>query len=125
MKLYFYFIDESYKEPKTEFRIEECEVVERPKTYKAVDRFPRGYYGGYVKKEDLEKTIEYSKNIVILLERDDEKAINIFVKSLNFDFRNKSIDYNKFVERVKRRLNVLGKIDEMDNFIKNIKEEQQ
>lgn len=62
MKLYFYILDsdrEYNPETKTlgdyvfKVRVEECEVIEKPKTYKAVTRFPKGIYIGYVKKEDI------------------------------------------------------------------------
>lgn len=62
MKLYFYILDSDRKynpETKTlgdyvfKVRVKECEVIEKPKTYKAVTRFPDGIYIGYVKKEDI------------------------------------------------------------------------
>lgn len=62
MKLYFYILDsdrEYNPETKTlgdyifKIRVEECEVVEKPKTYKAVTRFPDRIYIGYVRKEDI------------------------------------------------------------------------
>ena len=62
MKLYFYILgsDREYN-PETQtlgdyifkIRVEECEVIEKPKTYKAVTRFPDGIYIGYVKKEEI------------------------------------------------------------------------
>lgn len=64
MKLYFYILDsdrEYNPETKTlgnyvfKIRVEECEVVEKSKTYKAVAQFPDGIYIGYVKKEDIGK----------------------------------------------------------------------
>ena len=64
MKLYFYILDsdrEYNPETKTlgdyvsKIRVEECEVIEKPKTYKAVTRFPDGIYIGYVKKENIGK----------------------------------------------------------------------
>ena len=59
MKLYFYILDsdrEYNPETKTlgdyvfKIRVEECEVVEKPKTYKALTRVPVGIYIGYVLK---------------------------------------------------------------------------
>ncbi|MBS7048939.1 MAG: hypothetical protein KH160_02990 [Ruminococcus sp.] len=59
MKLYFYILDrdrEYNPETKTlgdyvfEIRVEECEVIEKPKTYRAVAQFPERLYIGYVKK---------------------------------------------------------------------------
>ena len=62
MKLYFYILDsdrEFNPETKTlgdyvfKIRVEECEVVDKPKTYRAVTRFPERLCIGYVKKEDI------------------------------------------------------------------------
>nr|DAG80923.1 MAG TPA: hypothetical protein [Caudoviricetes sp.] len=62
MKLYFYILDSDRKynpETKTlgdyvfKIRVEECEVVDKPKTYRAVTRFPERLCIGYVKKEDI------------------------------------------------------------------------
>lgn len=62
MKLYFYILDSDREyNPETrtfgdsvfKVRVEECEVIEKPKTYRAATRFPEGLYIGYVKKEDV------------------------------------------------------------------------
>jgi hypothetical protein len=75
MKLYFYILDsdrEYNPEIKTlgdyisKIRVEECEVIEKPKTYKAVTRFPDGIYIGYVKKEDIGKISGYSTPYIVL-----------------------------------------------------------
>ena len=43
MKLYFYILEKPYN--KNPFvRFEECEVIEKPKTYKPKDRFPMDVY---------------------------------------------------------------------------------
>ena len=64
MKLYFYILDNdrefnpetrTFGDPVFKVRVEECEVVEKPKTYRAVTRFPKGLYIEYVKKEDIGK----------------------------------------------------------------------
>lgn len=75
MKLYFYILDsdrEYNPETKTlgnyifKIRVEECEVVEKPKTYKAVTRFPDGIYIGYVKKEDIGTISGHSTPYIVL-----------------------------------------------------------
>lgn len=62
MKLYFYILDNDQKfnpetrtfgDPVFKVRVEECEVIEEPKTYKAVTRFPKGIYIEHVKKENI------------------------------------------------------------------------
>lgn len=72
MKLYFYFLETN------KIRTEECEVEEKPKTYKPVDKFPEGYYGCYVKKEDIGALSSYDNNTVILTEDNRAKAAEIF-----------------------------------------------
>lgn len=82
MKLYFYFLETPYKrEPY--IRFEECEVEEKPKTYKPVDSFPRGCYGCYVRKEDIGKLSGYSKDTVILERNEPEVALKLFEDMVN------------------------------------------
>lgn len=77
MKLYFYFLEDPYnKEPY--IRCEECEVEEKPKTYKPVDRFPKGYYYSTLKKDDIGTLIGYGKSAVVLTEKDNAKTADIF-----------------------------------------------
>nr|DAU38438.1 MAG TPA: hypothetical protein [Caudoviricetes sp.] len=75
MKLYFYILDsdrEYNPETKTlgdyvfKIRVEECEVVEKPKTYRAVTQFPERLYIGYVKKEDIGKISGSSTPYIVL-----------------------------------------------------------
>lgn len=72
MKLYFYFLETG------KIRCEECEVEEKPKTYKPVDRFPAGYYGCYVKKEDIGELIGYGNDVVVLTENNIQKVADVF-----------------------------------------------
>lgn len=74
MKLYFYILEQPYKgEPYV--RIEECEVEEKQKTYRAVDKFPRGIYRRYINKSDIERIInEVYMPFIVLLQRDTAYA---------------------------------------------------
>ena len=68
MKLYFYILDNSLREaPK--LRCEECEVKDYPKTYKPLEKFPKGYYGSYIRKSDIGRVIGLCKDVVVLLDR--------------------------------------------------------
>lgn len=75
MKLYFYILDSdrefnpgtrTFGGPVFKVRVEECEVIEKPKTYKAVTRFPEGIYIGYVKKEDIGRISGHSMPYIAL-----------------------------------------------------------
>ena len=92
MKLYFYILDsdrEYNPETKTlgdyifKIRVEECEVVENPKTYKAVTRFPDGIYIGYVKKENIGKISDPLTPYIVLEEPDYQFAKDKFLKKYN------------------------------------------
>ena len=74
MKLYFYFLRTG------KIRCAECEVVEKPKTYKPVNKFPSGYYGCYVKKEDIGELIGYNDDIVVLTERITKRLLMCFAE---------------------------------------------
>lgn len=80
MKLYFYILDTDRKTGKWNLRLEECEVIEKPKTYKPVTKFPAGIYVSFIRKESIGNFIsEYSKTIV-LDAPDYEKAKEVFLK---------------------------------------------
>lgn len=42
MKLYFYILGTDRKTGKWNLHLKECEVIEKPKTYKPVTKFPDG-----------------------------------------------------------------------------------
>lgn len=52
MKLYFYILDSGRKTDEWNLRLEECEVTEKPKTYKPVTKFPDGIYASFIKKRN-------------------------------------------------------------------------
>ncbi len=80
MKLYFYILGTDRKTGKWNLRLEECEVIVKPKTYKPVTKFPDGIYGSFIKKESIGNFIsEYSK-VVVLDAPDYEKAKEVFLK---------------------------------------------
>ena len=75
MKLYFYILysdREFYPETRTfgdpvfKVRVEECEVIEKSKTYRAVTQFPKGIYIAYVKKEDIGTIFDRSTPYIAL-----------------------------------------------------------
>ena len=66
MKLYFYILDKDRKTGKWNLHLEECEVIEKPKTYKPKDEFPNGVYTSFIKKESIGSFInDYSKVVVL------------------------------------------------------------
>ena len=92
MKLYFYILDSDREyNPETrtfgnsvfKVRVEECEVVEKPKTYKAVTRFPEGLYIGYVKKEDVGRILDSLTLYIVLEEPDYQFVKNKFLEKYN------------------------------------------
>lgn len=75
MKLYFYILDNdrefnpetrTFGDPVFKVRVEECEVIEKPKTYRAVAQFPERLYIGYVKKEDIGTISGHSTPYIVL-----------------------------------------------------------
>lgn len=79
MKLYFYFLEQPYTKLPV-MHMEECEVVEKPKTFSPVDRFPAGYYGCYVPKSELNTLITRYGWYFISDERKDEEAVKAVLK---------------------------------------------
>lgn len=106
MKLHFYILKGlSGSNPKLTYS--ECEVVEKPKTYKPISKFPDGYFSSFVKKEDVASLI--GRNVVVLEERDDKKAKEIFTHYFEraIDLKKKEID--KLEEKLKA-VNEFGEV---------------
>ena len=88
MKLYFYILEKPYN--KNPFvRFEECEVIEKPKTYKPKDRFPNGVYNRYISKSDIGIVSGYSNNLVVLTEPNAKVAKELFTKLYESNVRQK------------------------------------
>ena len=88
MKLYFYILETPYN--KNPFvRFEECEVIEKPKTYKPKDRFPMGVYGSYISKSNIGHVSGYSNNLVVLTEPNAKVAKELFMKIYERNVRQK------------------------------------
>ena len=107
MKLYFYILEIPYN--KNSFvRFEECEVIEKPKTYKPKDRFPRGVYNCYISKSDIGHISGYGNNIVVLTEPNSKLAKEIFTKFYKSNVRRKEED----LANAKVILNVILEMEE-------------
>ena len=120
MKLYFYILDSNREynpETKTlgdyifKIRVEECEVMEKPKTYKAVTQFPEGIYIGYVKKEDIGTISGHS-------------SMSIALTAPNYQFvKNKFLEiYNVEISRLKKAIAMYeDKIAAIENYKEDAK----
>ena len=74
MKLYFYILESPYNEEPF-IRFEECRVVEKPKTYKPIERFPSGIYGAYFLKKNIGRLTGTCTKSVALVVNDPERAL--------------------------------------------------
>ena len=107
MKLYFYILERPYdKNPFVRF--EECEVIEKPKTYKPKDIFPRGVYNSYISKSDIGHVSGYSNNIVVLTEPNSKLAKEIFTKLYESNVRQKE----ESLAKAKVMLNAILEMEE-------------
>lgn len=105
MKLHFYILENHYREKPT-FKCSECEVEEKPKTYKPVNRFPSGYYYSTVSKDNIGVVQGRYDRILILTEKDDELAKRLLSESIN-----KEIEYkNKEIEELQEKLDALNEM---------------
>ena len=107
MKLYFYILEKPYN--KNPFvRFEECEVIEKPKTYKPKDKFPRGVYNSYISKSDIGHVSGYSNNLVVLTEPNSKLAKEIFTELYESNVRKKEED----LANAKSMLNTILEMEE-------------
>lgn len=88
MKLYFYFLENMNKVPT--IRCEECEVIEKPGTYYAVDEFPYKSYCSRIEKSETNRVItDYGRTIIILTEPNKARAAEAFINECNYRIRRK------------------------------------
>ena len=107
MKLYFYILEKPYN--KNPFvRFEECEVVEKPKTYKPKDKFPSGVYNSYISKSGIGHVSGYNNNRVVLTEPNAKVAKEIFMKLYESNVRQKEDSLAK----AKTMLNAILEMEE-------------
>ena len=107
MKLYFYILEKPYNENPF-VRFEECEVIEKPKTYYAKDKFTIGVYGCYISKLDIGHVSGYSNNIVVLTEPNSKLAKEIFTKLYESNVRQKE----ESLAKAKVMLNAILEMEE-------------
>lgn len=100
MKLYFYILDSDRKTGKWYLRLEECEVMEKPKTYKPVDKFPHGVWNSFIKKKNIGHFIDGFLDIVVLDKPDYEKAKEVFMLKYNSIIRGAQATISKTEEMV-------------------------
>ena len=107
MKLYFYILERPYdKNPFVRF--EECEVIEKPKTYKPKYKFPRGVYNAYSRKSDIGHISGYSSNLVVLTEPNEKLVREIFAKMYESNVRRAQAS----LAEAKAMLNVILEMEE-------------
>ena len=94
MKLYFYILERHYNQ-KPFVRFEECEVIEKPKTYYLKDRFPNGVYNACISKSDIGHISGYSSNLVVLTEPNAKLAREIFAKMYESNVRRAQASLSK------------------------------
>ena len=107
MKLYFYILERPYNE-KPFVRFEECEVIEKPKTYYPKDKFPSGVYRSYISKSDIGHVSGYSNNLVVLTEPNTKVAKELYTKLYESNVRQKE----EYLTEAKTILNAILEMEE-------------
>ena len=107
MKLYFYIL-EKYFNKNPFVRLEECEVIEKPKTYKPKDKFPSGVYNSYISKSDIGHVSGYSNNLVVLTEPNAKLAKELYTKLYESNVRQKE----ESLAKAKVMLNAILEMEE-------------
>lgn len=107
MKLYFYILEKPY-DKKPFVRFEECEVIEKPKTYYPKDKFPRGVYNSYISKSDIGHISGYGNNLVVLTEPNAKMAKELYTKLYESIVRQKE----ESLAKAKAELNAILEMEE-------------
>ena len=107
MKLYFYILERPYNENPF-VRFEECEVIEKPNTYRPKDRFPRGVYDSYIKKSNIGYVSGYINKFVVLTEPNAKFAKEIFARLYESKVRREE----KHLAEAKAELNAILEMED-------------
>lgn len=83
--------------------------MEKPKTYKPVDKFPHGVWNSFIKKESIGHFTDSFLNIVVLDKPDYEKAKEVFM-----------LKYNSIIREAQA---TISKTEEMVAAVENFKED--
>lgn len=87
MKLHFYFlVREGINNKDVFIEHEQCEVIEKSKTYYPVDKLPNRYSGSFIKKTDIGVLIDncdIGTQCIILKESNYKYARQLFLKDIN------------------------------------------
>lgn len=107
MKLYFYILKRPYGK-KPFVKVEECEAIEKPKTYYAVDRFPDDVYRKNIHKSDIGHISGHWNDLVVLTEPNAKLAKDIFLLA-----HNSIVEKNeKSLNKAKELLNAILEMEE-------------
>lgn len=108
MKLYFYHLSQPLRE-KPRIEVEECEVEEKPKTYKPVEEFPRFYCGCYVMKREIGKL---DGNTVVLTKKDSAKAAEVFKEEFYGDIKRNQNRIEEIKKEVAKAYDLIDMVDD-------------
>lgn len=97
MKLYFYFLRLE------EILIEECDVIQKKKTYQPVNMFPENFHRNTLRKDEIGKIIGYARSIVVLPDLDVDKASEIFSMEVEGIIKEKEIEIEKIKSNIEHQ----------------------
>lgn len=112
MKLYAYIMRRCYGES-PEFRVQELEVEEKPKTYVIKGDLPKGFYVSRIRKDEIGCFIDRYGEKVFLKNPDLAKAKEIFLKK--YDYRISNL--KKDLEREELARKIISEFEENVNGI--------
>lgn len=95
MKLYFYILDRTY-EGNFSLRYEECDVIEKPKSYVPVEHWPVGVCVARINKSVVGGFTSQYDDIVVLYAKDHKKARELFFKRYYAAIRTLKYQLEKF-----------------------------
>ena len=95
MELYFYILDRTY-EGDFSLRCEECEVIEKPKSYVPVYHWPVGVCAARINKSVVGGFTSQYDDIAVLYAKDHKKARELFFKRYYAAIRTLKYQLEKF-----------------------------
>lgn len=102
MKLYFYFLEDNG------IRTVDCEVEEKPKTYKITGKSPAGIYKSIINKDEIGVMQKSYSKVIIFAEPNFTGAVRVFWHYINDNIQ----ALQERTERYERQLQAIEESEE-------------
>lgn len=111
MKLYFYHLSQPLGE-KPRIEVEECRVEEKSRSYQPIEDVPSFYFCCYIMKDETGNLTGKNRDLIILAEKDNAKAAEIFKEKLHDDIKQNQERIESLKKEVAKAYDLIDMVDD-------------